>query len=88
MMNSFSRSSSKARENGVEFDIFGKDSCTLRNIYIDSSICSKQEILSLNFLFQRLCNCPLTNESFQKERVYIKKLADATDVDTVILLGK
>ncbi|KAJ8961586.1 hypothetical protein NQ317_013064 [Molorchus minor] len=65
----------KNNQNNLEFDIYRKDTSTLRYIPNDSHHCYQHKMASLNFLIHRLLSFPLSKERFEKERKLIKDIA-------------
>ncbi|KAJ8976828.1 hypothetical protein NQ317_011824 [Molorchus minor] len=65
----------KNNQNNLEFDIYRKDTSTLRYIPNDSHHCYQHKMASLNFLVHRLLSFPLSKERFEKERKLIKDIA-------------
>ncbi|KAJ8980435.1 hypothetical protein NQ317_002078 [Molorchus minor] len=66
----------KNNQNNLEFDIYRKDTSTLRYIPNDSHHCYQHKMVwSLNFLVHRLLSFPLSKERFEKERKLIKDIA-------------
>ncbi|KAJ8976972.1 hypothetical protein NQ317_004004 [Molorchus minor] len=64
----------KNNQNNLEFDIYRKDTSTLRYIPNDSHHCYQHKMASLNFLVHRLLSFPLSKERFEKERKLIKDI--------------
>ncbi|KAJ8983150.1 hypothetical protein NQ317_016249 [Molorchus minor] len=56
----------KNNQNNLEFDIYRKDTSTLRYIPNDSHHCYQHKMASLNFLVHRLLSFPLSKERFEK----------------------
>ncbi|KAJ8980916.1 hypothetical protein NQ317_011557 [Molorchus minor] len=65
----------KNNQNNLEFDIYRKDTSTLRYIPNDSHHCYQHKMASLNFLVHGLLSFPLSKERFEKERKLIKDIA-------------
>ncbi|KAJ8963809.1 hypothetical protein NQ317_000591 [Molorchus minor] len=58
----------KNNQKNLEFDIYRKDTSTLRYIPNDSHHCYQHKMASLNFLIHRLLSFPLSKERFEKEK--------------------
>lgn len=72
-------------ENKLEFDIFRKDTNTLRYIPNDSHHCAQHKMASMNFLVHRLMSVPLNKDRFEKERNLIKDIAEANGYSTYLV---
>lgn len=75
----------KNSENTLEFDIYRKETNTMRYITNDSNHCYQHKMASFNFLVHRLVNFPLSHERFEKEKKTIKQVARVNGYDTDIV---
>ncbi|KAJ8958500.1 hypothetical protein NQ318_002294 [Aromia moschata] len=62
-------------ENKLEFDVYRKETATLRYIPNDSHHPFQHKMASFNFLIHRLLNFPLSKERFEHEKQLIKNIA-------------
>ncbi|KAJ8939624.1 hypothetical protein NQ318_010643 [Aromia moschata] len=62
-------------ENKLEFDVYRKETATLRYIPNDSHHHFQHKMASFNFLIHRLLNFPLSKERFEREKQLIKNIA-------------
>ncbi|KAJ8937041.1 hypothetical protein NQ318_021111 [Aromia moschata] len=62
-------------ENKLEFDVYRKETVTLRYIPNDSHHPFQHKMASFNFLIHRLLNFPLSKERFEHEKQLIKNIA-------------
>ncbi|KAJ8937409.1 hypothetical protein NQ318_012526 [Aromia moschata] len=62
-------------ENKLEFDVYRKETATLRYIPNDSHHPFQHKKASFNFLIHRLLNFPLSKERFEHEKQLIKNIA-------------
>ncbi|KAJ8961534.1 hypothetical protein NQ318_014785, partial [Aromia moschata] len=62
-------------ENKLEFDVYRKETATLRYILNDSHHPFQHKMASFNFLIHRLLNFPLSKERFEHEKQLIKNIA-------------
>ncbi|KAJ8938129.1 hypothetical protein NQ318_004699 [Aromia moschata] len=62
-------------ENKLEFDVYRKETATLRYIPNDSHQPFQHKMASFNFLIHRLLNFPLSKERFEHEKQLIKNIA-------------
>ncbi|KAJ8963174.1 hypothetical protein NQ318_018639 [Aromia moschata] len=62
-------------ENKLEFDVYRKETATLRYIPNDSHHPFQHKMASFNFLINRLLNFPLSKERLEHEKQLIKNIA-------------
>ncbi|KAJ8960403.1 hypothetical protein NQ318_013683, partial [Aromia moschata] len=62
-------------ENKLEFDVYRKETATLRYIPNDSHHPFQHKMASFNFIIHSLLNFPLSKEKFEHEKQLIKKIA-------------
>ncbi|KAJ8952514.1 hypothetical protein NQ318_003310 [Aromia moschata] len=62
-------------ENKLEFDVYRKETATLRYIPNDSHHPFQHKMASFNFLMHRLLNFPFSKERFEHEKQLIKNIA-------------
>ncbi|KAJ8936150.1 hypothetical protein NQ318_010561 [Aromia moschata] len=62
-------------ENKLEFDVYRKETATLRYIPNDSHHPFQHKMASFNFIIHRLSNFPLSIERFEHEKQLIKNIA-------------
>ncbi|KAJ8955643.1 hypothetical protein NQ318_001474, partial [Aromia moschata] len=62
-------------ENQLEFDVYRKETATLRYIPNDSHHPFQHKMASFNFVIHRLLNFPLSKERFEHEKQLIKNIA-------------
>ncbi|KAJ8963120.1 hypothetical protein NQ318_018585 [Aromia moschata] len=62
-------------ENMLDFDVYRKETATLRYIPNDLHHPFQHKMASFNFLIYRLLNFPLSNERFEHEKQLIKNIA-------------
>ncbi|KAJ8933054.1 hypothetical protein NQ318_014942 [Aromia moschata] len=66
-------------ENKLEFDVYRKETATLRYIPNDSHHPFQHKMASFNFLIHRLLNFPLSQERFEHEKQLIKNIAKSNE---------
>ncbi|KAJ8944976.1 hypothetical protein NQ318_018440, partial [Aromia moschata] len=74
-------------ENKLEFDVYRKETATLRYIQNGSHHPFQHKMASFNFLIHRLLNFPLSKERFEHEKQLIKNIAKS-NVYSVHLIDK